>query len=123
MMLTGRQALFPTSVILAAVVAALALRSGDVSLAVFAAVWLPAFGAWQAFARTETAVIGTSDSDERQRRIKAEAVGYAYQAVVVVAVLGFFTEVARGQPGAFTLVGAVGGFTHLASAAVLRRRR
>lgn len=122
-MLTGRRALFPFSILLGAIIAALAWRNGDTGLAVFAMVLLPAFGAWQAFARTETAIIGTSESDERQQRINAEAVEYAYQAVVVVSVLGFFTEVARGDPGAFTLVGAVGGFTHLSAVALLRRRR
>lgn len=123
MVLTGRRALFPFSLVLAAVVAALAWRNGDTGLAVFAMLLLPAFGAWLAFARTETAIIGTSESDERQQRISAEAVGYAYQAVLVVSVMGFFTEVAHGDPGAFTLVCAVGGFTHLSAVALLRRRR
>lgn len=122
-MLTGRRALLPFSVLLGAVVAALAWRNGNTGLAVFAMLLLPAFGAWHAFARSETAIIGTSESDERQRRISAEAVGYAYQAVVVVSVLGFFTEVAHGDAGPFTLICAVGGLTHLSAVALLRRRR
>lgn len=123
MILTGRRALFPFSVILGALVAVLAWRNGDKGLAALAILLLPAFGAWQAFARTEAAIIGTSEGDERQQRISTEAVGYAYQAVLLVSVTGFLAEIARGEPGPFTLVCFVGGFTHLAAIAVLRRRR
>ncbi len=123
MMLTGRRRYFPGSVAIALVVAALAVRNGDVRFAVFAMLWFPAFGAWQAFARSETAVINTSEADERQRAIATEAVRHAYGAVVAVAVLGLLWEVARGEPGAFAIVASVGGFTHLAATALLRRRR
>lgn len=47
---------------------------------------------------------------------------HAYSAVVCVTVAGFLIELARGRPGPFMLISAVGGFTHMGALALLRRR-
>lgn len=39
-----------------------------------------------------------------------------------VALAGCFWEIASGAPGAFTLIGFVGGTTHLLATVILRRR-
>jgi hypothetical protein len=93
-------------------------------MAIFGFLLLAAFGTFFGFSRSELAVIGGPDADERQREIDNEAVRIAYMAVVTVAVCGFLWELTRGDgPGAFTLIGFVGGFTHMAATAYLRRRR
>ncbi len=61
--------------------------------------------------------------DERLEVISLHAITWAYSAVVIVAVLGFFWEVAQGTPGPFTLVAAVAGSTHIVATIVLRSRR
>ncbi|WP_111413099.1 hypothetical protein [Billgrantia lactosivorans] len=60
--------------------------------------------------------------DERHALIQLYALRAAYFAVLGVALIGFFWEVARGAPGAFTLIGFVGGTTHLLATVILRRR-
>ena len=60
--------------------------------------------------------------DERHALIQLHALRAAYFAVLGVALLGFFWEIARGAPGAFTLIAAVGGATHLLATVILRRR-
>jgi len=75
------------------------------------------------FSRTEWAVAQTGAADERQRSVNTEAMAYAYHAVVLVAVAGFFWELSKNEPGPFTIVCSVGGFTHMLSLAILRRRR
>ncbi len=116
--------LFLGAVALGAVTGGAALIGGDVPLAIFGFLLLTAFGAFLAFSRSEIAVIGSADADERQRQIDTEAVRFSYQAVVFVAVAGFVWELTRGDgPGAFTIVCSVGGFTYLAAIAVLKRRR
>ncbi|MFQ3786318.1 hypothetical protein [Halomonas sp. A29] len=60
--------------------------------------------------------------DERHALIQLHALRAAYFAVLGVALIGFFWEIARGEPGAFTLIAAVGGATHLLATVILRRR-
>ncbi|PAU75504.1 hypothetical protein [Halomonas salipaludis] len=60
--------------------------------------------------------------DERHALIQLHALRAAYCAVLGVALLGFFWEIARGAPGAFTLIAAVGGATHLLATMIVRRR-
>jgi len=117
-----RLAVFGTA--LGAVVAGAALMNGDVGFAIFAVVLMGAFSVFSAFSETEWAVIGRAgEADERQRSINDEAVHVAYFAVIAVGLGGFLVEVARGTPGPFTLMCAVGGFTHMGTIAYLRRRR
>ncbi|QBI19691.1 hypothetical protein ER308_09115 [Egibacter rhizosphaerae] len=61
-------------------------------------------------------------TEERHATIQLRATSTAYIAVVAVAVVGFFWELAQGAPGPFTLIAAVGGFTHIAATIVLRFR-
>lgn len=63
-----------------------------------------------------------SPLDERHALIQLHALRTAYFAVLGVALIGFFWEVAHGAPGAFTLIGFIGGTTHLLATAILRRR-
>jgi hypothetical protein len=115
---------FLGAIALGGITGAAALVGGDVGLAIFGFLLLTAFGAYLGLSRSEFAVIGTSDADERQRQIGLEAVGVAYNAVVVVALGGFLWELTRGDgPGAFTLICSVGGFTHMGATAYLKRRR
>lgn len=60
--------------------------------------------------------------DERHALIQLHALRAAYFAVLGVALAGFFWEIASGAPGAFTLIGFVGGTTHLLATVILRRR-
>lgn len=60
--------------------------------------------------------------DERHVMIQMRAMTAAYFAVLAVALAGFFWEIAQGDPGAFTLIGFVGGLTHMAATVILRRR-
>lgn len=60
--------------------------------------------------------------DERHALIQQRALTLSYYAVIGVALIGLFWEIARGAPGAFTLICFVGGTTHLLSTVVLRRR-
>lgn len=74
--------------------------------------------------RSESIQILSNDPplDERHALIQLHALRAAYFAVLSVSLIGFFWEIARGTPGAFTLIAAVGGATHLLATAVLRRR-
>lgn len=47
----------------------------------------------------------------------------AYSAVILAGLTGFGFAVLAGEPGPFTLICAVGGFAHMASVAILQRRR
>lgn len=60
--------------------------------------------------------------DERHALIQMRALSASYYAVVAVALAGFFWEIARGAPGAFTLICFVGGLTHMVATVILRRR-
>ncbi|SDJ12390.1 hypothetical protein [Billgrantia gudaonensis] len=60
--------------------------------------------------------------DERHALIQQRALAAAYFAVLGVALIGFFWEIARGAPGAFTLICFVGGLTHMIATVILRRR-
>ncbi|MBD3897269.1 hypothetical protein IEI94_15530 [Halomonas sp. ML-15] len=60
--------------------------------------------------------------DERHGLIQLHALRAAYFTVLVVALIGFFWEVTRGAPGAFTLIAFVGGTTHLLATVILSRR-
>ena len=60
--------------------------------------------------------------DERHGLIQLRALSAAYLVVVTVALVGFFWEIARGAPGAFTLICLVGGLTHMVATVILRRR-
>lgn len=60
--------------------------------------------------------------DERHALIQLHALRAAYFAVLGVALIGFFWEISRGEPGAFTLIAAVGGATHILATVILRRR-
>ncbi len=119
----GRRSALPFSVLLGSIAAALAAMNEKYAFAVFSLVLLSAFGAYLGYSGSEWAVVQGADADERQQSINLEAMRWSYYAVVLVAVGGFFVEVATGDPGAFTLVASVGGFTHMVSIAVLRRRR
>jgi hypothetical protein len=116
--------LFIGGIALGAISAVAALIGGNPGMAIFGFVLLTGFGTFLAFSRSEFAVIGSADADERQRQIDFEAVQIAYMAVVTVGVCGFLWELTRGDgPGAFTLICFVGGFTHMAATAYLKRRR
>ena len=65
----------------------------------------------------------TDNADGRQRSLNNAAMQYAYFAVLTVSLAGFFWELAKDKPGAFTFVCFVGGATHMIALAVLRRRR
>ena len=69
------------------------------------------------------AILAEHRMDERRRTIDDEAIRWAYGAVIVVALGGFGWEIAQGAPGAFTIVAATGGATHILATFVLRRRR
>ncbi|WP_163575214.1 hypothetical protein [Halomonas faecis] len=60
--------------------------------------------------------------DERHAFIQLRALAAAYFAVLAVALAGFLWEIARGTPGAFTLVCFVGGLTHMVATVILRWR-
>jgi hypothetical protein len=115
---------FLLSVGLGAVGAGFALAGGDTWMAIFAVVLMAGFGAIVAFTPWEWSVIVAegATADERQRAISTRAMAFAYFAVIVVAVAGFFAEILRGAPGPFTLIAAVGGFSHMAAIAILQRR-
>ncbi len=115
--------LFVGGLVLGAIVAVAALIGGDTGMAVFGFMLLAVFGAFLGLSRSEFAVIGTADADERQREIDHEAVQIAYMAVVLVAVCGFLWELAHGNPGPFTFIAFVGGATHMGATAILKRRR
>ena len=119
----GRWVVLPFAVALGAIAAALATSNGEFGFAVFAFMLLTLFGAYVGFSRSEWAIMQTGEGDERQRAVNVEAMQYAYYAVVLVTVTGFFFELAADDPGPFTLVGAVGGFTHMGALALLGRRR
>ncbi|WP_104202867.1 hypothetical protein [Billgrantia saliphila] len=74
--------------------------------------------------RFESVQLLSHDSplDERHALIQLHALRAAYFVVLAVALVGFFWEIARGAPGAFTLICAVGGGTHLLATVILRRR-
>jgi hypothetical protein len=119
----SRKLLFPFGVALGLVCAVAYARRGEYGQAVFAVVLMTTFGAALAFSPSEWAVAQGRDADERQRAINDQAVRHAYGAVIVVAVGGFLVELYRGTAGPFTLISAVGGFVHMASLAILQRRR
>jgi len=95
--LRNSRGVFLGAIALGGITGAAALVGGDVGLAIFGFLLLTAFGAYLGLSRSEFAVIGTSDADERQRQIGLEAVGVAYNAVVVVALGGFLWELTRGD--------------------------
>lgn len=108
-------------------VALVALVAGvigrDVVFGLLAFAVVVAFTVYVCFSRTEWAAVQRADADERQRDINMRAMQIAYMVVVVVAVIGWLDEVARGpHAGPFTLICAVGGFTHMGAIAYLRRR-
>ncbi|MCC5859667.1 MAG: hypothetical protein JJT90_16030 [Ectothiorhodospiraceae bacterium] len=74
--------------------------------------------------RFESVQILSHDSplDERHALIQLRALAAAYIAVLGIALIGFLWEIARGAPGAFTLICFVGGVAHLLATMILRRR-
>jgi hypothetical protein len=89
----------------------------------FGFLWLSGFGALLYFGRGERTELFAEPGDERAKQIDNEAARYAYSAVTVVAVIGFLVEWARGTPGPFTLICAIGGAVHIGSVLWLRNRR
>ncbi len=120
---SSRLAFLGFGLALGALVAGVALVSDQPVLAAVAFFGVGGLAVVQAFGRSEWAVIQGDAADERQRSINDEAMQIAYIAVVAVTIGGFLTEITRGEPGPFTLVGSVGGFTHMGAIAYLRRRR
>ena len=118
-----RWAAFAFAALLALGAATASAIAGNYGQAAFSLALLLAFGGFLSFSNSEWAVAQSAAADERQRSLNEQALRYAYLAVISVAVAGFFTELARGRTGAFTLVCAVGGFTHGISLAILKRRR
>ncbi|MEY2469478.1 MAG: hypothetical protein QOF21_2176 [Actinomycetota bacterium] len=114
---------FAGGVGLAGITAGAALLGGRVGMAVFAFALLTGFSAVAFLSRSEWATIGRADADERQRSIDNESVRVAYMAVLLVAIPGFLVELARGNPGPFTAICAVGGFSHMAAVTYFKRRR
>ena len=98
-------------------------RAGDYGQAVFNVAVMTALGLVFAFSRGEWVVSQTDEADERQRSIAEQSGLYAYYAVIAVALVGVVGELSRDEPGAFTLIAAVGGITNMVSLAVLRRLR
>jgi hypothetical protein len=121
--LASRRSALPAGIAFGSVFGGISLFRGDLGMAAFAFVLLSGFGAVLAYAPTEWAVSQTEDADERQRALNDEAMRWAYLTVVCVTAVGFGFEIWRGDPGPFTLIGAVGGFTHMAALAILGRRR
>lgn len=113
---------FVGAVLLGAAAAFASARAGHYGQAVFGFVVIAGLGAFLAFSTTEWAVAQTVAADERQQSLNGRAMITAYHAVVAVTVVGFLRELAHGETGPFTLVGAVAGFTHMLSLAILRRR-
>lgn len=108
---------------LGGVVAGAAAAGGQPVAAVFAFLAIGALGTVLALSGAEWAVIQGDTADERQRSINDEAIRASYYAVLTVALIGFVVELVRGDPGPFTFVCFVGGFTNMIAVAVLRRRR
>jgi hypothetical protein len=121
--LAKRKSAFPVGIAFGVVFGGIAGVRGDLAFAAFALGLMSVFGAVLAFAPTEWAVSQSGEADERQRALNDEAVRCAYGVVVVVAVVGAGVELWRGDPGPFTLISAVGGFTHMGALAILGRRR
>jgi hypothetical protein len=107
---------------LAGLITGAALAGGQPVIALMAFVLIGGLGVVLAYSKSEWAAI-QSERDERQRSINSEAVRFAYMAVLVVAVTGFVTELLHGDSGPFTMICAVGGFSHMAAVAYLKRRR
>ena len=114
----------PLAVALGAAVLVAFGRAGRWSDGIIGGALVAGLGIYLALGRSEWAMASSERGDERQSRINREATVLLYCAVITVAVVGFLWEVAQNNgPGAFTLICAVGGFTHMISVAVLRRRR
>jgi len=115
--------MFPVGIAFGLVFGGIAALRGDFGFAAYAFLLLSMFGAVLAYLPSEWAISQSGDADERQRALNDEAMRLAYMAVVTVAVGGFGVELWRGKPGPFAAIAAVGGFTHMAALAVLRRRK
>jgi hypothetical protein len=116
----SRLALFVGCVGLGILAALVSIRADDYEQAAVSFIALTALGAVFGFSRSEWAIAQTDDADERQKSLNTQAMLFAYYAVLAVAIIGLFGELGRDEVGAFTLVCAVGGFTHMLSLAILR---
>ena len=108
---------------LAGLVTGAATAGGQPIIGLGAFVLIFGLGLVLAYSKSEWAAVQSDAADERQKSINDEAVRFAYMAVLLVAIAGFVTELLRGDTGPFTLICAVGGFSHMAAVAFLRRRR
>ena len=118
----------PFSIFLGVVVAVGYWRNDERQMAMFAVVALSVFGAYLAFSKSEYAVAGTPEGDERQRSISLEASHFGYLAMTLVAVLGFLWEdvynhVSGEPPGIFTLLCVVSAVSYGLAFSFLKRRR
>lgn len=100
--------------------AIISIRAADYEQAAVSFMAMTALGAVFGFSRGEWAIAQTDGADERQKSLNTQAMLFAYYAVLAVAIVGLFGELGRDEAGAFTLVCAVGGSTHMLSLAVLR---
>ena len=116
--------LLPAGIAMGCAITTAALIADRPWFGLFGLALLTAFGGYMAFSRSEFARIQGSTADERERNINLEAMQFSYSAVCLVAVAGFLYEIARGSAfGPFTLICAVGGFSHIGAVAYLKRRR
>lgn len=99
---------------------------GDLAFGIFGLALMVTTGAaFLLLSRFSETVAGLlDDRDERLNKIDSEATALAGMAVIMVVLVGFVVEIARGHDGwPYYLLGAIGGVAYLVALIFLRLRR
>lgn len=99
---------------------------GDADFAIFGFAVMVAFAVAMLIARrySETVAGLLERGDERLNGIDTQATVFAGMVVIAAVLVGFISEIARGEDGApYSMLGAIGGVSYVAALIVLRFRR